>query len=550
MQLLSRLDIDPDTFYAQLDRADWLTASNVYLMDCANEVGFTALERTALGVELTLTMANEKARYAAFDVALAPALERAQDDFIRKELGRALANASKDFTAKFADAGNAFGTSTVDFVDYQPIHDALVAAMADPRYEAIREDIARALGIADHAAQKVALQQGLGRDPFLDRAFQPDAAPTQAQGLTEGMGKIFTLYLAYAAGSAGQHVALQLTGIDPRKVSITSLGEVVPVSDTGEFALQVAEGRRETTVLLNVAGDVDQNAAIAISAQLVDGTGAGTHGIHLEATLPVTAVVEAGAQIQTFGVDGSETLDAPLSADAGDGNDWLNALLELDEFGDRVPTPRRLLGGDGNDWIVGGFGPDLIYGGPGDDYLHGLVGQDRLYGGEGDDVMFALEFQTPWPREFEGYSVNEVWRMHYAVWYFERVPSQIDDPLNGVSGRNTVYLRVTGYDGPPPPDGRAGGLSYLYRMNDGLLEPQWMDGGPGADFIGGAHGPDFLDGGEGDDQIQGFGGDDVIIGGEGDDVLFGNDGDVTALSGSRTPFPSRRRRNHSPMLLC
>jgi Ca2+-binding RTX toxin-like protein len=525
VQLLSRLDIDPDEFHASLDRTDWLTASNEYLMELGYSAGFSPVELTDLGLQLTQTMADEGARYAAFDPALAGALEVAKGDFILTSLGRAIANASRDFTAKYADAATVFGTSVLDFQNYQPIHDALESAMADPRYAAIREDIARALGIADHAAQKVALQQGLGRDPFLDRAFQPDAAPTQAQGLTEGMGKIFTLYLAYAAGSAGQHVALQLTGIDPRKVSITSLGEVVPVSDTGEFALQVAEGQRETTFLLNVAGDIDQSAAIAISAQLVDGTGAGTHGIHLEATLPVTAIVEAGAQIQTFGVDGSETLDAPLSADAGDGNDWLNALLEVDEFGDRVPTPRRLLGGDGNDWIVGGFGPDLIYGGPGDDYLHGLVGQDRLYGGEGDDVMFALEFQTPWPREFEGYSVNEVWRMHYADWYFERVPSQIDDPLNGVSGRNTVYLRVTGYDGPPPPDGRAGGLSYLYRMNDGLLEPQWMDGGPGADFIGGAHGPDFLDGGEGDDQIQGFGGDDVIIGGEGDDVLFGNDGD-------------------------
>ncbi len=64
-----------------------------------------------------------------------------------------------------------------------------------------------------------------------------------------------------------------------------------------------------------------------------------------------------------------------------------NDVLVVDENVDVAITAD---GGDGNDYMVGGRGADVFSGGRGNDYLNGRSGKDAVMGGDGNDTLIDL----------------------------------------------------------------------------------------------------------------------------------------------------------------
>ena len=484
VQLLSRLAIDPDEFQATLDRPDWLYASNKYLMDRGYAAGLTARERVDLAAQLTLSMANERARYAAFDPALAPALELAQREFVLNQLGRAIANASKDFTAKYADAGNAFGTSILDFVDYQPIHDAFGAALADPRYAAIREDLARALGIADHAGQKV----WVTRDPL---ATDPDPDAVEQAAEAEGGAARCLLRLAYAPSKGGQRVRLELVGAAASAFVAIVDGTPIPLAG-GSFYVTIPEGAREAVFVLRNHEDVDQDATLTLTAQLVAHDGTATHLPHTELEIAFDARIEPETWSRT--ILGDVGLVQPYEQD-----DLLNPLVDAAQA--RPGSHDKRYDGAGDDLLLVGTGRDHVNAHAG--------GDDRIVFGSDSRANPTID-ESPGVVDYDG---DLIFAEDDFPW--------LDDYALGGPGRDTI-VGGTGRDilrGGPGDD-------CLYSRDErseeealalGESEPtlstvDWLSGEDGDDLLIGHAGIDHLWGGPGDDRIYGGAGDDNIGG--------------------------------------
>jgi Ca2+-binding RTX toxin-like protein len=187
------------------------------------------------------------------------------------------------------------------------------------------------------------------------------------------------------------------------------------------------------------------------------------------------------------------TLNVPIHADMGSGNDWFDFgsrfddVVALGDGDDRYidyAGNDRVEGGQGADTMAGGdfsVGDDTFIGGEGDDNLDGRDGNDTLDGGGGDDIL---------------------------------QPGPGDDTLDGGDGNDFVAgpaLGSTDCAGDPGID--------------------TMRGGGGDDTLCGGPGADLLDGGDGDDAINGLDAalDRGIACGTGTDFAWGDVTDPVAL---------------------
>jgi len=104
-------------------------------------------------------------------------------------------------------------------------------------------------------------------------------------------------------------------------------------------------------------------------------------------------IIASDGSDSIYGLDGNDrliTLDGSDFADAGNGDDEINAFFSAADSGFLVYPNRgskRLLGGNGNDTIHGSKDPDTILGEMGNDNLAGDTADDSIYGGEGDDTI-------------------------------------------------------------------------------------------------------------------------------------------------------------------
>jgi serralysin len=135
------------------------------------------------------------------------------------------------------------------------------------------------------------------------------------------------------------------------------------------------------------------------------------------------------------------------------------------------------IGGSGNDTVRGNSADNILIGGPGDDSIVGMEGDDFLVGGPGDDNLSGTT----------GYDT-----VSYA---------DADDPITMVNG-NVNYAA-------PSNVGRDTlfGIEHVIgsRFADHLTgiyaENEWLEGGPGDDFLTGSMGIDRLTGGSGSDTF-------------------------------------------------
>jgi hypothetical protein len=175
-----------------------------------------------------------------------------------------------------------------------------------------------------------------------------------------------------------------------------------------------------------------------------------------------------------------------VTADLGDGNDWLSAQLLV---------PATVYGGLGNDHIAIVAGDDLVDGGAGADTIDTGWGDDTIDGGEGADSIGG------------GFGRDRV------VYSGRTAPVSvtIDDVANDGATGEGDNVRASVND----VTGGAG--------NDTLV------GDGGANDLQGGAGDDDLQGGAGDDTLEGGAGVDVFAGGAGADVLRARDGLVETI---------------------
>ena len=247
-------------------------------------------------------------------------------------------------------------------------------------------------------------------------------------------------------------------------------------------------------------------------------------------------IIASDGSDSIYGLDGNDrliTLDGSDFADAGNGDDEINAVFSAADSGFLVYPNRgskRLLGGNGNDTIHGSKDPDTILGEMGNDHLAGDTADDSIYGGEGDDTINGNSGADT----LRGGANND-----------QLDGSDGSDSLDGGAGNDKLLDQATGDDtllggdgddhldtftgtGNKQLDGGNGNDSlYGGRGNDTL------QGNLGNDFLLGYEGSDYLDGGSGTDSLSGGAGSDLIYGGEGDDRVnyLDDSGDDTVYGG-------------------
>ncbi|HEX8741881.1 MAG TPA: calcium-binding protein [Thermoleophilaceae bacterium] len=193
-------------------------------------------------------------------------------------------------------------------------------------------------------------------------------------------------------------------------------------------------------------------------------------------------------------VDCSPIAVAGVTADLGDGNDWLSGQVLL---------PFGVYGGLGNDQIAIFAGNDVIDAGPGADSIDAGWGDDTIDGGDGADTISG------------GYGDD-------MVVYASRtagVSVSLDDVANDGAAGEGDNVRptiddVVGGAGDDALTGDAGGNS--------------LTGGAGADTLDGGGGADVLDGGAGTDSFSGGAGIDSLLARDGaaESLACGTEADV------------------------
>ena len=186
----------------------------------------------------------------------------------------------------------------------------------------------------------------------------------------------------------------------------------------------------------------------------------------------------------------SRTIDVPVHADMGEGDDRFDfgsSAVDVVQLG---PGRDDYFDDAGNDFVDGGSGDDRVYGstfstgndvitgGEGDDTLDGLAGNDMVDGGPGDDVLLSNEG---------------------------------DDTLLGGDDDDVIGGDVEG---------------CAYDVGDDT-----MSGGPGNDQLCGGPGLDTLDGGDGNDALNAVDSstDGPIACGAGADAAWADASDTVAV---------------------
>ena len=159
--------------------------------------------------------------------------------------------------------------------------------------------------------------------------------------------------------------------------------------------LETLEGRRLLTAAL-VDGVLTVNGTagndVLTLAQTADGkvkvvTGEKKKAVTqtFDAALVTKVVIAAGRGNDRVT---AATLKMPMSVNAGDGNDRVEAGMAADVVLGGAGND-TLLGAAGNDTLNGEAGNDALDGGTGDDNLLGGLGLDRLIGGLGKNRLFG-----------------------------------------------------------------------------------------------------------------------------------------------------------------
>jgi len=423
-----------------------------------------------------------------------------------------------------------------------------------------------ALGVTDGfgltftADEKVEVVEGRAANPWRE-----DPTHSQKTGVevasTERLAGSFTVALS-AAIDVAQTVRIKLDALADKFLAI--LGDETVRFTNGEIELSVAPGQTVVSFALLADRDVDTDATIGLTAELLDAQSSpvASHAISLaldateEPDDPQTTNTILGDQdplasnyptdilAGTFGNDRIEgrSGDDQLGGGPG-GDDWILGGAGAD----------RLWGHEGRDRLEGGAGSDALDGGSDDDLLEGGEGSDWiLLGGAGDDRLFAgteTDFAAAFDTDaIEGGSESE--------WLFggdgrDTLVGQTgadvltggagEDLLLGGAGADFLYgdsdLELAGVDQFAVGEiNLAGAADTLFGGGGddelaGEVGADTLLGGGGADLLFGDsnalafayHGDDFLDGGAGNDVLHGQGGNDSLLGGAGDDVLQGDD---------------------------
>src|SRR5262249_33672797 len=153
-----------------------------------------------------------------------------------------------DFIRKHAlDEPSAFEGRSLDFIEYRRCRDALAAIASSPEFIAIRPVLLEAQQEIEAAGERPIIEVVASKptNPFEDAAFDPDTVGFASSDIEDGGAATYSVFLPYEASKGGQHVRLELTGVDP-DVRVIANGEDIPVAN-GAFTLTVPQGRRQTS---------------------------------------------------------------------------------------------------------------------------------------------------------------------------------------------------------------------------------------------------------------------------------------------------------------
>jgi Ca2+-binding RTX toxin-like protein len=526
-------------------------ARTSYLAQAPGIDGWKKVERFQIAAAIALYEDIESQK--GFPISV-DSLRVALNELVVQDLGQALANSKRDFTAPYQLArASVFGANKFDFVDYDAIRGALEDARNDPKYAVIRSLIDSGLAAADKAGETLVVHKFAERNPFGVAGFDPDVGMPQTSVVSDNGAASYTAFLPYAAQTGGQHVRMKLEGAGADNLSVIANGQALTVNHA-EFDFTIAEGQRALTFALISGASITSDSNLTLSATLTDAAGNATHLTHNELNLTLAAPADSVRADAAFtntinGDQNPPNFDDALAGTAA--NDKINAGQGND----------TVTAGPGKDWVLGGIGGDVLFGEDGNDLIEGGLGADVIGGGAGDDQLFgvskddravALDSDVTEPGTeqdwLDGFDGDDV-----------LVGGTGGDVMTGGAGKDVLI-------GGAGDDSMYGDRQTLFSLQDGVLHAELSDislegsddtlfGGGGSDFIrgdvgndalfGGAgddqlfgdadelavqfHGNDYLDGGAGNDRLEGQGGNDDLIGGDGDDQLFG-DSDALALS--------------------
>ena len=245
----------------------------------------------------------------------------------------------------------------------------------------------------------------------------------------------------------------------------------------------------------------------------------------------------ADARLQLEGGDGFDI----LSVDFGNESApvvWDSATPANIEFPDgayarHFEQLRFFGGGSGNDVITQrGRLDNFFHMGAGDDTIDPGIGIDTVYGGPGNDLL-VLDFSvgdSPTALEVTGGGTftSATFSRYLSPGGSRDISYAYDIERMHItgSGKND---NITGIDGPDTLLGGGGDdtLTGGFGSTPGLVDNNYLDGGPGNDTLYGSRrdrnqdGNDTLIGGDGNDVLIGRSGSDILNGGPGNDMIYG-----------------------------
>lgn len=212
-------------------------------------------------------------------------------------------------------------------------------------------------------------------------------------------------------------------------------------------------------------------------------TGGGNDRVTIRQQADGSATADVNGEMHYFTAEEANN----LIVDAGDGNDIVNVIGDLDVGikggnGDDV-----IYGGTGDNRVSGGAGNDIIYAGAGNNAIAGDAGNDRLIGGTGSDTLIGGDG---------------------------------NDYMLGNGGDDYMW-------GDAGNDYMSGGSGNDY-----------MEGNAGHDHMRGNAGNDQMDGNAGNDYMRGDAGNDSMDGNTGNDFVYGNDGNDWLSGGPQSRYNS------------
>ena len=517
---------------------DWLPEALGHLQGKAVEAGYSGQSLVDLHAHLLAFAKNARDIWAAGDSSLQARVDTALHDFILDDFARALANANIDFTNKYAQAGMLFQGSTLDFVDYAPYERALAAAVSDPAFSNVRDLLEEALATVSGAGQTVVIRSGGGTNPFDDPTFDPNASPASTGALDEGSVSVFTVFLPYEASEGGQRIKLNLEGAAADKLKVYAGEEEVELQADGVFTLTVAEGQREVSFESFALEDVDADATLQVSAQLVslvDGSELATHQERQELVLSLDAEAETAAGGLEYRGDWEVKYYPRLNPDGTPAVDDLGQPIYESRIDARYPHIENVerttdsipdmpafyqIGGV---FYLAPLGPTMSY-------IRGYEGADHVWMGvangtdvtrtfDGDDQVTGSEFAanaiyagagSDW---VEGGAFADHAEEYLEFSFSGRTIKFGDDKIHGGAGDDQIW-----------------GESETTQSE--LQDPSVTATGLPGDWIAGGSGADRVYGSLGDDVLLGGTGEDLMVGGAGMDVLLGDDDFGIAVQGN------------------